>query len=231
VQDIPPEHFSDGPHVIKVGGSLLGWPNLCTAFHHWCETQPDPQKKLVIVGGGKIIDAVRELDQIHKFQADAVHWECVRLLSNTARLAASILGGLKILDSPQKLHEFKESSDAEMAILDLAAVSSVLNLPTALPHTWDTTTDALAAQVARIVGAAKLTLLKSTDPPATEYSQAVAPSPLANTTSVFRQWECSGSILHRTQWLKQLSAMGFIDASIVLIAADLPPIAVVNLRS
>lgn len=216
-------------HVIKIGGSLLTLPDLCERFHRWCEAQLEPRKKLVVVGGGKVIDAVRELDRIHRFESSQVHWECVRLLSNTARLAAAILGGLQVIDSPSMLQEFQSSQEA-IAIVDLAGLATELSLRDALPHNWETTTDALAGYLAIKVGAGKLTLLKSASPPAFRSIDAVSQSRVGDPPQAFEQWESDTSI-QQTEWLEHLSLCGFVDASIKILAPNLPPLSIVNLRS
>ena len=52
-----------GRRVIKLGGSLLLRNSLRRDVLNWLSNQP-PAKNIVIVGGGKIIDAVRDLDAL-----------------------------------------------------------------------------------------------------------------------------------------------------------------------
>jgi aspartokinase-like uncharacterized kinase len=41
-----------------------------------------------------------------------------------------------------------------------------------LPHRWDVTSDSLAVRVAALAGARELILLKSTDPPSADWTEA-----------------------------------------------------------
>ena len=75
--------------IIKLGGSLLSLSDLRPRFHAWLQTET-PARNLVVVGGGRAVEAIRELDAIHHFPAKLTHWMCVDLMSITAALAKSI---------------------------------------------------------------------------------------------------------------------------------------------
>ncbi len=92
------------PRVLKLGGSLLllpDWPERLTA---WLEAHPAPLN-LLLVGGGQIVNAVRELDAQHDFHITFVHWLCIDLLSATARIAGQLLPAFPLITSPAKLQQ------------------------------------------------------------------------------------------------------------------------------
>ncbi|MGB1707369.1 MAG: hypothetical protein ACPHF4_06055, partial [Rubripirellula sp.] len=77
--------------IIKIGGSMLLREHLTTAVNQWLAAQSAGQT-LIIIGGGKLIDAVREFDQQHAMPPQQTHWTCVDLLSVTAHFAADLFG-------------------------------------------------------------------------------------------------------------------------------------------
>lgn len=67
--------------VVKIGGSLLMRPSLLVDLHRWIErTSHETSLTLAIIGGGEMIEAVRNWDRIRPGQAAAVHWRCVEML-------------------------------------------------------------------------------------------------------------------------------------------------------
>ena len=72
--------------VIKLGGSLLNDAQVFQRFEAWLAEQPRAVN-VVIVGGGAIVDAVRQLDQEHNCDPRGMHWRCIGLLSTTFELA------------------------------------------------------------------------------------------------------------------------------------------------
>src|SRR5687768_2441503 len=75
--------------VIKLGGSLLDWPELPATLRRWRQMQP-PMRDLMIVGGGAWADLVRDAQASFRLDEEQCHWLCLRLMSVTARLAASM---------------------------------------------------------------------------------------------------------------------------------------------
>src|SRR5262245_59141995 len=62
----PPTSDSRPPvlRVVKLGGSLLTWAEWPTACRRWLAMQP-PRRTVLIVGGGGMVDAVRNWDRAH----------------------------------------------------------------------------------------------------------------------------------------------------------------------
>lgn len=146
--------------VVKLGGSLLDLSDLRTRFRTWLEKQSSAMN-LVVVGGGKMVDAIRELDRIHHLDEERVHWLCVEALSVTAALAAQILQ-CNLIESHAELsavHGQKRKSEVRI-------VPPIYfyhpHRPFGLPTSWQTTSDAIAAALAVEVGATELVWLKST---------------------------------------------------------------------
>lgn len=92
------------PRVLKLGGSLLLLPDWPQRLMTWLEDQP-AALNLLLVGGGKIVNAVRELDTQHSFPAAFSHWLCIDLMSATARIAGQLLPACPLLTSPAELQQ------------------------------------------------------------------------------------------------------------------------------
>jgi 5-(aminomethyl)-3-furanmethanol phosphate kinase len=149
--------------VIKLGGSLLDWPDWAGQFHRWLAAQ-SPAANVLVVGGGAIVDALRELDRASPLSAETAHWLAVRAMNLTAAVAAELLGdvpGLEVLDVESFLREDQHNADA-------------------LPCGWHVTSDSIAARVATARKAGELVLLKSALPADRDYVDAHFPIAAGN---------------------------------------------------
>lgn len=159
--------------IIKLGGSLLLRDNLATTVKQWMAAQP-ADETMIIIGGGKLIDAVRELDQQHNLPPEQTHWMCVDLLTATASFAADIFGWRLISTeqewnvSVQQSKNLTHSHGPALPIVITPKVfynqnkSTAQNIPEMrIPNDWRTTTDTIAALLAHRVEANELVLLKS----------------------------------------------------------------------
>lgn len=147
--------------VVKVGGSLLLRDDLTHSLRQWIARQP-AATTLVIVGGGELIDAIRHLDQVRPSDPALIHWLCVDLLQSTFRLASMGFPGWPAIDSARELQRVTASS-SEAGETFLVSVRSFYgpDSESELPVSWDTTSDAIAAELAVQVDADELVLLKS----------------------------------------------------------------------
>lgn len=152
--------------IIKIGGSMLLRDNLAPAVNQWLDAHPADQT-MIIVGGGKLIDAVRELDQQHTMAPQQTHWMCVDLLTATACFAADVFGWplIKTEQEWKEILQLKKtfpSSQLPTVITPSVFYNKSSSVPdTRIPHDWRTTTDSIAALLALQVDADELVLLKS----------------------------------------------------------------------
>lgn len=148
--------FIDRPNtIIKLGGSLFNLPGLADhllkflAFH-------DFESPLILPGGGRFADVIRNLDQTHSLDVKHSH----ELGIKTLALSAQFVAGL----SPKFRLIFPTSTNCE---IDNSTVYSVVD-PTEfvlnyspLPPTWDVTSDSIAAWLTSLHPQSNLVLLKS----------------------------------------------------------------------
>jgi 5-(aminomethyl)-3-furanmethanol phosphate kinase len=151
--------------VAKVGGSLFDFPDLPTALRCWFESQPG--LNLLLAGGGPFVDVVRRVDETFALDDSTAHRLALEAMRVSAELLAALLPDLPVVRSLGEVH--KQSGSM---IFD---PTPMLNLPECrLPHSWDVTSDSIAAHVAGELQADELVLFKSTPLPAnTNRSQAI----------------------------------------------------------
>jgi aspartokinase-like uncharacterized kinase len=147
--------------VAKVGGSLYDLPDLRDRLQAWISKFAD--RVLLVPGGGAATDVVRHLDQVHRLGEETAHWLALRVLTVNAHFLARLLG-TRVVSAP---------GDENVAVLDPHAYCLADEARAgALPHSWQATSDAVAARVAE-TAPADLVLLKSADlPPGMSWSAA-----------------------------------------------------------
>jgi aspartokinase-like uncharacterized kinase len=154
--------------VVKVGGSLFDFPDLVPSLRGWLAAQPHANNVLV-AGGGKFADAIREADGRFSIGEESSHWLCIEALRVSARLLAAILPEAKLIATFEQLMStlLDKKGDYPVVFCPRDFMREVEpfadNHP--LPHTWSVTTDSIAARLADLIGADELVLLKPTDPP------------------------------------------------------------------
>ncbi len=156
--------------VIKIGGSLLEQSELPTRFRRWLSRQP-AARNVLIVGGGKLVDAVRELDRTFKLDATTTHWAAVDCMSITVRLIADLLPEAELAAEwsglRRRLLHMLANGHAGMLAFDVVGFLKQIegSLPGAvLSHGWQVTSDSIAARLAVALAAGELVLLKSSLP-------------------------------------------------------------------
>ena len=137
---------SPAVRVVKLGGSLLDWPEWVGPFRRWLTVQP-PAADVIIVGGGAIVECIRAWDRAHPMADEMAHWLAVDAISLTAAVAAERLSKAKLVRS---LDALQLSSTAAPQILDVRQfLLEQHGKPDALPCSWDVTSDSIAAWIAQ----------------------------------------------------------------------------------
>jgi aspartokinase-like uncharacterized kinase len=151
--------------VLKLGGSLLDLPDLKQRLLRLIAQEYSNRPVLFLVGGGQIVDAVRHYDSIHHLQTEPTHWLCVELMNSTAAMVQQLCDW-PLLSESRMLAKWLQARPTALPkpaiVAPSAFYSPQLNSP-ALPLSWDSTSDSIAALLAQIVAATELVMLKSTD--------------------------------------------------------------------
>lgn len=155
--------------VVKIGGSLLRGGNIAERVETYCRSLGDASVWM-IVGGGGLIDAVRQLDSLRSLQPIANHWRCVDLLDATFEIAGEWFPfASAIADEPRLKTELLDRGNA----IRLVRVGCFYrpDRTFGLPRDWTTTTDAIAVAFASHIGCSRVTLLKSCEVPPSSLDQ------------------------------------------------------------
>lgn len=144
--------------VVKIGGSLLDWPELGPRLRAWFNTLP-AERVLLVPGGGSTTEAIRLYDRVHCLGEEACHWLALATLTVNARMLS------RLLDVPV-VGDIREGQTG-VFLLDLERFARADEIHSEhVPHCWNATSDAFALRVARVAMANELVLLKSVDIPA-----------------------------------------------------------------
>jgi aspartokinase-like uncharacterized kinase len=157
--------------VVKVGGSLYDLPDLGPRLWRWLD-ETFPGDIVLVPGGGPTADVVRELEHRQGLREESSHWLALRALSLNAHFLRDLLPSACVVDDLLVRPLF---SKVRMApVLDpLYFAAEDDEQPDRLPHTWDVTSDSIAARFAIVNGARTLVLLKSvTVPPEMTWAEA-----------------------------------------------------------
>ena len=135
-----PKRESRRPLVVKLGGSLYDSAPLLVPM-----LSASPRPLLIVPGGGPFANAVRQAG----LDDETAHWEAIAAMERYGKYMASF--GLTVTEQPLL-------PETPTIFLPLRCLKE----RDPLPHTWDVTSDTIAAWVAAELGL-DLLLLKSVD--------------------------------------------------------------------
>ena len=141
--------------VVKIGGGLLAGEGCLDSVLAVIGDIARDRPLLIVPGGGPFADAVRDQDARLGLSDDAAHWMAVLAMDQYAHLIASRLAGATVVCDEA---EIARAMDAGR--VPVLAPSAWLRRVEPLPHSWNVTSDSIAAWVAGAVGAPELLLIK-----------------------------------------------------------------------
>jgi aspartokinase-like uncharacterized kinase len=141
--------------VVKLGGSLLRDPAAHAAALRALAAVAPLYRLAIVPGGGPFADVVRLLDRSLSLGNDVAHWLAIRGMDMHAELIAGRLPHAELADSP-----LAATTALAMGRTPLLLLSRWMQTVDPLPHSWDVTSDSIAAWVAGELAAQGLVLLK-----------------------------------------------------------------------
>ena len=149
--------------VVKIGGSLLGSPQLL----HWLKifAQYSDGTVVIVPGGGIFADAVRESQRQSNISDACAHRLAVLAMDQYGLLLANLN---PLLATASSELEIAERTWQHRAIVWLP--SKMVFADDTISQSWDVTSDSIAAWLADKLSATHLLLIKSEKPDATQLS-------------------------------------------------------------
>jgi hypothetical protein len=143
--------------VLKVGGSQSRHdelPALCAALVDAGQLHP----LLVVPGGGDFADGVRRCAERYPLSDTAAHWMAILAMDQYGLLLCDLISGSRPVRSLDETSSV--TGEGRVAVL---LPHDWLRGEDPLPHSWDVTSDAIAAWVAGRAGSDRLVLAKDVD--------------------------------------------------------------------
>jgi aspartokinase-like uncharacterized kinase len=141
--------------VIKIGGGLYEVPG---ALDRVCKAVSEAARGrnvLVIPGGGPFANLVREVDRSAGLSPDVAHWMAILGMDQYAYVLAARIPGAVLVDDPGAIGQaLRQESVVVLAPFRWMRSADVL------PHSWEVTSDSVAAFVAGALDADRLILIK-----------------------------------------------------------------------
>jgi aspartokinase-like uncharacterized kinase len=140
---------------VKVGGGLLAHEGCLDAVLTVLADLASDEPLVIVPGGGPFADAVRDQDERLRVSDDASHWMAVLGMDQYAHLIASRLRGAVLVTDRDRISAALR--DGQIPVL---APFEWLRREDPLPHSWQVTSDSIAAWAATAIGARRLILVK-----------------------------------------------------------------------
>jgi len=141
--------------VVKLGGGVLVSAEILEGVLSVVVVAAQSQSLLIVPGGGPFADAVRDVDRRLGLSDAAAHWMAVLAMDQHGHLIADRLPNARLVTEPRQI----TGAIAARQIPVLAPFRWLVDADP-LPHSWEVTSDSIAAWVAGRVGARRLVLVK-----------------------------------------------------------------------
>ena len=146
------------PLVLKVGGSLAADPVVLRRVSESIGRLGTEVSLVIVPGGGPFADAVREVDGRYTLPATTAHWMAILGMDQFGHMLAALIPNSEVVTDQSGI-----VSALERGVIPVLAPSRWLSAADEVPHSWDVTSDSLAAYLATLIGAERLVLVKAVE--------------------------------------------------------------------
>ena len=143
--------------VCKIGGSLSR-PEILGPLLKTLEVLRSEYRVLVVPGGGAFADTVRKESVIFQLGDTTSHWMAILAMDQYGYLLADLGEATRLVRTSTEINEAVRDK-----ALPVLLPSTLLLAEDPLPHSWDVTSDTIAAYIAVRFEAKLLVLLKDVD--------------------------------------------------------------------
>jgi len=142
--------------VVKLGGSLLADPQQWRAALSTLTAAAQSYRLVIVPGGGPFADVVRSIDERFGLSDDAAHWMAIAGMEQHAEMIAAT--GAPFVRVENAVGVATAHAANSVPVL---ALGPWLRATDPLPHSWDVTSDSIAAWVSGQLNAVRLVVIKS----------------------------------------------------------------------
>lgn len=143
--------------VLKVGGSLIEHPSELKALCKTLSSLAKTHKISVVPGGGVFADMVRKVDEEWKLSETIAHKMAVLAMDQYGLFLSDIT------PNSQVCYCLEDVKSARRGSLPIILPSRYIFCEDPLEHSWDVTSDSIAAYMAGVLKAEKLVLVTDVD--------------------------------------------------------------------
>lgn len=143
--------------VLKVGGSLAEDPASLTSLCQELSVLAKNHRILIVPGGGEFADTVRKFDKTYSLSAMVAHKMAILAMDQYGFFLSDITPNSYVS------HSLKEISESVKGMLPIFLPSKLMFREDPLEHSWDVTSDTIAAYIAGLLHAKKLILVTDVD--------------------------------------------------------------------
>jgi len=141
--------------VVKIGGGLLVRGEQFDSTLSAITEAATTSRLLIVPGGGPFADAVRDVHRRHHLSDSAAHWMAILAMDQYAHVIVSRMPASVLVTNTRGIADALAAHQ-----VPVLAPSQWMREADPLPHSWDVTSDSIAAWVAGQVGAPRLALIK-----------------------------------------------------------------------
>lgn len=143
--------------VVKVGGSLTEHPEKLKVLCEVLSSLGKAYRMLIVPGGGAFADVVRKLDETYRLSETTAHKMAILAMDQFGLLLSDI--------TPNSFtcHSLEDVTNTKCGLLPILLPSHYMFRVDPLEHSWNVTSDSIAAYIASVVGAERLVLITDVD--------------------------------------------------------------------
>ncbi|MCJ7721009.1 delta 1-pyrroline-5-carboxylate synthetase [Candidatus Bathyarchaeota archaeon] len=143
--------------VLKVGGSLAEEPTSLVSLCRMLSVLAKAHRIVVVPGGGEFADTVRRHDRTYGFSKRVAHQMAILAMDQYGLLLSDFAPDSYVA------YNQEEISSSVSGILPIFLPSKHMFHKDPLEHSWDVTSDTIAAHIASVLHAEKLILVTDVD--------------------------------------------------------------------
>lgn len=145
-------------HCIKIGGGLSSYPDELRNLMKVLDNLSKSFQLLIIPGGGPFADIVRQMYRQYNVSETFAHWMAILAMDQYGFFLSNLSENAVKISSIEKAKEL--ASKNKLAIF---LPFCMLYEKDPLEHSWEITSDSIAAYIASLINAESLILLKDVE--------------------------------------------------------------------